>query len=201
MADPAFMQKLALEQMITISSSLVYEAKVRGDRFWQELDLVAANVVCLSAANAALVYLVAPTRAAPAPARFAWQNILSKLPNNVFEATTPLREYTTSSRAAALLTKSAELCGVGMLAGAAQSGLAQASVAVRRRSDPAFHPSMPIPSVQQSALGFAAAQGIFANLRYQVRPCRQCAGAGCHPPAVLCGAALAGCFRLLPALN
>lgn len=49
MADPAFMQKLVLEQMITISSSLIYEAKVRGDRFWNELDLVAANVVCLSA--------------------------------------------------------------------------------------------------------------------------------------------------------
>lgn len=49
MADPAFMQKLVLEQMITISSSLVYEAKVRGNNFWKELDLVAANVVCLSA--------------------------------------------------------------------------------------------------------------------------------------------------------
>ncbi|EFN57777.1 hypothetical protein CHLNCDRAFT_20786 [Chlorella variabilis] len=168
MADPAFMQKLVLEQMITVSSSLIYEAKVRGDRFWHELDLVAANVVCLSAANAALVYLVAPTRAAPAPARFAWQNMLSKLPNNVFEATTPLREYTTGSRAAAFFTKSAELCGVGMLAGAAQSSLAQAAVAVRRASDPAYTPSMPVPSVQQSALGFAAAQGIFGNLRYQM---------------------------------
>lgn len=49
MADPAFMQKLVLEQMITVGSSLVYEAKVRGDRFWTELDLVAANVLSLSA--------------------------------------------------------------------------------------------------------------------------------------------------------
>lgn len=168
MADPAFMQKLVLEQVITVSSSLIYEAKVRGDRFWKELDLVAANVLCLSAANAALVYLVAPTRAAPAPARFAWQNMLSKLPNNVFEATTPLREYTTGSRAAAFFTKSAELCGVGMLAGAAQSSLAQAAVAIRRKSNPNFQPSMPVPSVQQSALGFAAAQGIFGNVRYQM---------------------------------
>lgn len=121
------------------------------------------------AANAALVYLVAPTRAAPAPGRFEWQNQLAKLPNNVFEATTPLREYTTGSRAAAFFIKSAELCGVGMLAGAAQSALAQAAVALRRQRDPSFQPSMPVPSVQQSALGFAAAQGIFANVRYQVR--------------------------------
>jgi hypothetical protein len=168
MADPAFVQKLVLEQMITVGSTLVYEAKVRGDRFWSELDLVASNVLCLSAANAALVYLVAPTRAAPAPGRFEWQNQLAKLPNNVFEATTPLREYTTGSRAAAFFIKSAELCGVGMLAGAAQSALAQAAVALRRQRDPSFQPSMPVPSVQQSALGFAAAQGIFANVRYQM---------------------------------
>jgi hypothetical protein len=48
MADPAFMQKLVLEQMITVASSLVYEAKVRGNRFWSELDLVATNTLCLA---------------------------------------------------------------------------------------------------------------------------------------------------------
>lgn len=168
MADPAFMQKLALEQMITISASIIYEARVRGDRFWKELDLVATNTLSLAAANAAVVYLVAPTRAAPAPARHAWQNLVSKLPNNVFEGTTPLREYTTNSRVAALFVKSAELCGVGMLAGAAQSALAQVAVALRRKSNPAFEPSVRIPSVQQNALGMAAACGIFGNMRYQI---------------------------------
>ena len=85
MADPAFMQKMLVEQAITISASLAYEARVRGDAFWSELDLVVSNTLCLAAANAALVYLVAPTRAAPAPQRFEWQNAVSKLPNNAFE--------------------------------------------------------------------------------------------------------------------
>jgi len=168
MADPAFMQKMALEQMITISASIIYEARVRGDRFWKELDLVALNTLSLAAANAAVVYLVAPTRAAPAPARHAWQNMLAKLPNNVFEGTTPLREVTTNSRVAALFVKSAELCGVGMLAGAAQSALAQAAVAIRRKTEPAFEPSVRVPSMQQNALGMAAACGIFGNMRYQI---------------------------------
>ncbi|KAL4521576.1 hypothetical protein Ndes2526B_g01785 [Nannochloris sp. 'desiccata'] len=168
MADPAFMQKLALEQMITISCSIIYEARVRGDRFWKELDLVALNTLTLAAANAAVVGLVAPTRAAPAPARHEWQNMLAKLPNNVFESTTPLKSYTTNSRVASLFVKSAELCGVGMLAGAAQSLLAQAAVAVRRSSDPTFEPAMPVPSVKQSALGLGASLGIFANVRYQM---------------------------------
>lgn len=168
MADPAFMQKLLLEQMITISASLMYEARVRGDNFWKELDFVAMNTLALSAANAAVVYLVSPTRAAPAPARHAWQNLVSKLPNNVFESTTPLREYSTNSRVASLFVKSAELCGVGMLAGAAQSALSQAAAAIRRKSDPEYTPSVRIPSIKQNALGMAAAYGIFANARYQI---------------------------------
>lgn len=58
MADPAFMQKLVLEQMITVSSSLLYEAKVRGDRFWSELDLVAANTLCLAGGERGVVWCV-----------------------------------------------------------------------------------------------------------------------------------------------
>lgn len=168
MADPAFMQKLALEQVITISASLMYEARIRGENFWKEFDLVALNTFSLAAANAAVVYLVAPTRAAPAPARHEWQNMMAKLPNNVFEGTTPLRSYTNNSRIAALFVKAAELSGVGMLAGAFQSASAQAAVALRKQSDPSFEPSMKIPTVQQSAAGMAASCGVFANARYQI---------------------------------
>lgn len=168
MADPAFMQKLVLEQMITIGTALVYEAKVRGDRFMKELDLVAINVLTLAAANAAVVYLVSPTRAAPAPGRWEWQNKLASLPNNVFESSLPQRAVSNSSRAAGFVAKAAELCGVGVLAGAAQSALAQADVAVRRRGDPSFRPSMPVPAIGTAALGMAAHLGIFGNVRYQL---------------------------------
>ena len=170
MADPAFIQKFALEQAITVAASVAYEARMRGDCFWKELDLVVTNTLCLAAANAAVVYLVAPTRAAPAPARHAWQNSLARLPNNVFEGTTPLRAVTGSGRAAALLVKAAELCGVGMIAGAAQSALAHGVVALRRRADPGFTPALRVPSVRQSALGMAAAYGLFGNVRSRSSP-------------------------------
>jgi hypothetical protein len=168
MADPAFMQKLALEQMITIGTSLVYEARVRGERFWKEFDLVAVNTLSLAAANAAVVYLVAPTRAAPAPGKHEWQNMLSKLPNNVFEGTTPLREYSNNSRVASFFVKAAQLGGAGVAAGAMQSTLSKAVIALRQKSDPSFEPSMRVPSIQQNALGMAATCGIFANARYQI---------------------------------
>jgi hypothetical protein len=168
MADPAFMQKLALEQMITIGASLVYEARVRGERFWKEFDLVAVNTLSLAAANAAVVYLVAPTRAAPAPAKREWQNMLSKLPNNVFEGTTPLRTYSNNSRIASFFVKAAQLGGVGLAAGTVQTTLSKAVIALRQKYDPSFEASMKVPSIQQNALGMAATCGIFANARYQI---------------------------------
>ena len=79
-----------------------------------------------------------------------------------------MREYSTADRVGSIIVKSAELCGVGMLAGAAQSLLSQAVVAVRRQADPRFQPSMPVPGVKQSALGMAAAWGVFGNARYQL---------------------------------
>jgi len=168
MADPAFFQKLFLEQCITISASLAYEAAARGDKFWSELDLVAINTLSLAAANAAVVCLVAPTRAAPAPARFEWQNMLSKLPNNIFEGTTPMRSYSTSSRVAAFFVKGAELCGVGMAAGLFQSAAGSAAVSLRQRNNADWKPSVNPPSAKAGALGLAATCGIFANARYQV---------------------------------
>jgi hypothetical protein len=168
MADPAFMQKLALEQAITIGASLMYEARVRGDKFWEQIDLVAVNTLTLAAANAAVVYLVAPTRAAPAPAKHEWQNMLSKLPNNVFEGTTPLRAYSNNSRVASFFVKAAQLGGVGAVAGGVQSALSNAVVELRKKADPSFKPAIKVPSVQQSALGMAATCGVFANARYQI---------------------------------
>lgn len=168
MADPAFMQKLFLEQMITIATSITYEAQVRGERFWKELDLVAINTLSLAAANAAVVYLVSPTRAAPAPGRWEWQSALARLPNNVFETSLPQRAVSNGSRAAGFLAKSAELCGVGVLAGAAQSALSQLAVAIRRKEDPHFVPSMPVPATSTAALGMAVHLGIFGNVRYQL---------------------------------
>lgn len=53
MADPAFAQKLAMEQLFTVGLSLAYEYRQRGDRFLSELDLVAINTLSLAVATGA----------------------------------------------------------------------------------------------------------------------------------------------------
>lgn len=85
MADPAFLQKLVMEQAITAVSSVWWEAEQRGDKFAQELDLVAINTLSLCAANASLVWMVSANRSFGAPNKMPWQKALHSLPNNIFD--------------------------------------------------------------------------------------------------------------------
>lgn len=168
MADPAFMQKLFIEELVTGALSLMYEAQQRGDNFLKELDLVALNTISLMGATGAMVYLTAPSRSYGAVHKFPWQNALHNLPNHVFDANTPYRRYSLVSRAASLFTKAAELCAVGSLTGASQSLGGSALVKLHQLRDPAFQPSLQIPELKRASGGNAAYMGSLANCRYQV---------------------------------
>ena len=44
----------------------------------------------------------------------------------------------------------------------------QAALAIRRMSDPAFSPAVPVPELRASMGGAALAMGAFSNARYQI---------------------------------
>lgn len=168
MADPAFMQKMIMESAITAGSSLLYEAQQRGERFGKELDLVAINTLSLLAANAALVWCVAPDRSFGSPRKMPWQQMLAQLPNNAFDAAGPQRAYTYPLRAASFFTKAGELALIGGIAGGASSLLSRGAAALHRRADPSYEPSLPAPSPARAATGLAAFMALSSNARYQV---------------------------------
>lgn len=105
MADPAFMQKLVIEEFVTAALSVLYESQQRGDRFLKELDLVALNTVSLMGATGAMVWMTSPNRSYGAVHKFPWQNALHNLPNHMFDASTPYRRFSLASRAGSLLAK------------------------------------------------------------------------------------------------
>lgn len=75
MADPAFVQKMAVESAIAACSSLYYEYRARGDKFKDELDLVLINTIGMAAATSAIVWMVAPTRSYGTVHKFPWQQV------------------------------------------------------------------------------------------------------------------------------
>jgi len=168
MGDPAFLVKMSVEQAFTAAASVAYEYQQRGDRFTKELDLVAANTLTLMATNAVVNWAVAPSRSFGATHKHRWQGALADLPNNIFDKSGPLREFTNASRASGFLFKAAELSAVGMGVGAVGGAMSNGLVALRRKKDPSYIVDPKVPAVGQNALGMGAFAGLSCNLRYQL---------------------------------
>ncbi|XP_042496894.1 protein RETICULATA-RELATED 1, chloroplastic-like [Macadamia integrifolia] len=161
-ADPAFLYKLILDQVATIGCTIAWELKNRGERLKQEWDLALINVLTVSACSAVVVWSLAPCRSYGNTFRFDLQNTLQKLPNNIFEKSYPLREFDLNKRIHSFFYKAAELCLVGLTAGAAQASLSKLLASKKGRL------SVIIPTVSTNALGYGAFLGLYANLRYQL---------------------------------
>ncbi|GMH25082.1 hypothetical protein Nepgr_026925 [Nepenthes gracilis] len=162
-ADPAFLYRLLLEQAATIGCVVWWEVKNRKDRIKQEWDLALINVLTVSACNAIVVWSLAPCRSYGNTFQSDLQNTLQKLPNNIFEKSYPFREFDLQKRIHAFFYKAAELCLVGMTAGAAQGALSNICASKKKQ-----RVSVTIPSVSTNALGYGAFLGLYANLRYQL---------------------------------
>jgi hypothetical protein len=163
LADPAFMYRFLLEQVATIGCSVWWEFNNRKDRIKQEWDLALINVLTAAACNAVVVWSLAPSRSYGNTFQFDLQNTLQKLPNNIFEMSYPLREFDLQKRIQCFLFKAAELCMVGLGAGAVQGALSN-TLAKKKEG----RLSVTVPSVSSNALGYGAFLGIYANLRYQL---------------------------------
>ncbi|KDO41863.1 hypothetical protein CISIN_1g0096211mg [Citrus sinensis] len=146
LADPSFLYKLILEQAATIGCTVLWELENRKERIKQEWDLALINVLTVTACNAFVVWSLAPCRSYGNTFRFDLQNTLQKLPNNIFERSYPFREFDLQKRIHSLFYKAAELCMVGLSAGAVQGSLSNYLAGKKDRL------SVTIPSVSTSAL-------------------------------------------------
>lgn len=166
MADPQFIFKLSLEQALTVYGSLTYEAEMRGKRFMSELDMVALNTLTMMMGTFATVWVLAPSRSFGTAYKFRWQSMLHGLPHQMFEKSTPLRNYTGLSRSMGMIAKGAQLAGIGAALGAVNSCASSKLEDLHKKSNPEFKPIMPIPSTSTNSSGMAAFMGLSSNFRY-----------------------------------
>ncbi|XP_068664133.1 protein RETICULATA-RELATED 1, chloroplastic-like [Aristolochia californica] len=162
-ADPCFLYKLCLEQVATVGCTAWWELTTRKERIKKEWDLALINVLTVSVCNAIVVWSLAPCRSYGNTFRFDLQNTLQKLPNNLFEKSYPLREFDLQKRIHSFFYKAAQLCMVGVTAGAVQGALSKFSASKKEG-----RLSVTMPSVSSNALGYGAFLGLYANLRYQL---------------------------------
>lgn len=70
-----------------------------------------------------MFWTLAPCQSYGNTFRYDLQNTLQKLPNNIFEKSYPLREFDLQKRVHSFFYKAAELCMLGLSAGAVQGAL------------------------------------------------------------------------------
>ncbi|XP_074287564.1 protein RETICULATA-RELATED 5, chloroplastic-like [Silene latifolia] len=158
-ADPAFLQKLLFEQIVTIACSVQSEFNRRGERMRQEWDLALINVLTVAACNSLVVRSLAPCCSFANTSRFN----LHKLPNNIFEASYRHRRFDIHQRIQSFVCKAVQLSLLGFVAGAVQTALS--NLCARNKQG---RLSVQIPPANMNALGYGAFLGLYTNWRYQM---------------------------------
>jgi hypothetical protein len=168
LADPAFVQKAALEGGIAFTLAMAHEVHVRGKRIKQELDFALINAFCIGTGAAVCGALVAPSKT-PTPARssFPWQGMLNKLPNNAFERNSSARSFEIPQRITGVVAKGIELSAVNAIAGGTSAALQHCIIATRQASNPAYKQVTPVAGISRAAGGMGVFGGLAANSRLQ----------------------------------
>jgi hypothetical protein len=172
-ADPQFVYKVIVEQVIGVGASVIGDMAGRPNWGLNELDFVFATLIVGSIVNFALMYLLAPTGAAAGGAAsagfaaklFSEQTLLNwgAPGGHMFQPGFPL-----AKRLVNFAYKGVLFSGIGMCAGLVGTATSNGLLLLRKKLDPAFITQNEAPSVLGNASTWALHMGFSSNLRYQM---------------------------------
>lgn len=167
LADPAFLFKLLVQELIGNGTALASEIAVRGKDIIHELEYVASDLIVGTVVEAAFVWLLAPTIASPA-ARSGLQGYLASLPSNMFQQSTAIQSFSPSQRAMSFLYAGAQYAVIGFAAGIVGTAITYGLIETRKRVDKTYQPERPMPAVIPNALAWGAFMALSSNTRFQM---------------------------------
>ncbi|KAK1321922.1 hypothetical protein QJS10_CPA03g01037 [Acorus calamus] len=159
LADPKFLQRLAIEEAISITTTLIAQYERRKENFFEELDYVITDTVRGSVVDFFTVWLPAPTLSFLTYANDTpvFENLdilkgfLGSIPDNAFQTNTVGRDWSLNQRIASVIIGGLKLAGVGFIS-----------------SIGAVASSNALSPMLKTAVVYGSFLGISANLRYQV---------------------------------
>ncbi|KAL6841402.1 hypothetical protein ACP4OV_028920 [Aristida adscensionis] len=177
LADPKFLQRLATEEAISITTTLLAQYERRKGRFFEEIDYVLTDTIRGSVVDFFTVWLPAPTISVLQYADDGSgrnlevvKSLLGSLPDNAFQKNILGPDWDINQRVLAVLIGGLKLAGVGFISSVgagfssdlvyAARGIMKPSVNVeeRRKRSP----------IWKSAAVYSCFLGTSANLRYQI---------------------------------
>eukprot|EP00897_Mesotaenium_endlicherianum_P004665 jgi/Mesen1/4226/ME000022S03518 len=184
LADPRFLQRLCIEEAISISTTLLAQYQKRGARFWSELEYVITDTSRGAVVDFFTVWLPAPTlsfrnldassadagaAAAAGGLVSALTGLLGSLPDNAFQRASRGEEWDLQARALAVVVGGVKLSLVGFVSSIGTVAISNALMGFRQRMDPAAARKSVTtrPPVVKTAAVYGGFLGTSANLRYQ----------------------------------
>jgi len=178
LADPKFLHRLAIEESISITTTLLAQYEKRKENFFEEIDYVITDTVRGIVVDFFTVWLPAPTISflsvtddVDAPESIgALKGLLGSIPDNAFQKSLVGKDWDVSHRVASVLVGGLKLAGVGFVSSIGAVASSNILFAMRKVLNPTFttvqkNKRSPI---LKTALVYSSFLGTSANLRYQV---------------------------------
>ncbi|CAM0955019.1 unnamed protein product [Alopecurus aequalis] len=177
LADPRFLQRLAIEEAISITTTLLAQYERRKGRFFEEIDYVITDTVRGSVVDFFTVWLPAPTISVlsytdndSGQSLDFVKGLLGSLPDNAFQKNVFGQNWNMNQRVAAVIVGGLKLAGVGFISSVGAGFSSDLLYAVRG----VLKPSVSVEArrkrapVLKSAAVYSCFLGTSANLRYQI---------------------------------
>lgn len=172
LADPSFLFKIGTEIVIDSCCATFAEVQKRGEDFWSEFELYAADLLVGVVVNVALVGMLAPyARISPTTSSQGIFGQMLKaygdLPSSVFEAERPGCKFTINQRVATYFYKGIMYGIVGFGCGIVGQGIANL-IMTAKRSIKKSEDDIPVPPLVKSAALWGVFLAVSSNTRYQI---------------------------------
>ncbi|KAF5959124.1 hypothetical protein HYC85_000333 [Camellia sinensis] len=178
LADPKFLHRLAIEEAISITTTLLAQYERRKENFFEELDYVITDTVRGSVVDFFTVWLPAPTLSflsigdtidTPDSVE-TLKGLLGSIPDNAFQKNIAGKDWNVNHRVASVLFGGLKLAGVGFISSIGTVVASNILYAVRKLLNPALDTRQRIKRspILKTAVVYGGFLGTSANLRYQV---------------------------------
>ncbi|KAK0592629.1 hypothetical protein LWI29_022497 [Acer saccharum] len=177
LADPKFLNRLAIEEAISITTTLLAQYERRKENFFEEIDYVITDTLRGIVVDFFTVWLPAPTISFISYDNIdmtdnvdALKGLLGSIPDNAFQKNLAGKDWNVSHRVASVLFGGLKLAGVGFISSIGAVASSNILFIVRKFLKPTLAASQSTKRspILKTAVVYGCFLGTSANLRYQI---------------------------------
>ncbi|XP_042004232.1 protein RETICULATA-RELATED 4, chloroplastic-like [Salvia splendens] len=171
LADDLFLAKVAMECGVGVFTKTAAEYERRRENFFNEIEIVVADVMMAIIADFMLVYLPAPTVSLRPPislnaGRLA--KFLHGCPDNAFQLALPGTSFSLLQRIGAIARNGAKLFAVGTTSSLVGTVVTNAFINARKAVDQSAGDELENVPILSTSVAYGVYMAVSSNLRYQV---------------------------------